>query len=57
MIYFIAVGSLGGALFALTLTDQIIRIAFILYMVFAIMDCLFRRGFLGRREKKRVSRR
>lgn len=55
MMYFIAVGSVAGALLSLTLADKTIRILFILYMLLTIVDCLFRRGFLARQAKKRLS--
>ncbi|WP_413721741.1 sulfite exporter TauE/SafE family protein [Sodalis sp. RH24] len=55
MIYFIAAGALGGALLSLILTDRIIRVLFILYMLLTLMDCVFRRGFLDRPAEKRLS--
>ncbi|WP_413736386.1 sulfite exporter TauE/SafE family protein [Sodalis sp. RH21] len=57
IIVFIAAGALGGALLSRYLTDNTVRLLFIVYMLATIVDCLFRRGFIDKADKRPLSAR
>ncbi|HEI8867122.1 TPA: sulfite exporter TauE/SafE family protein [Serratia odorifera] len=57
LIFFIAIGALAGALAATLMTDRVIRLLFIAYMVVTIADCLFHQGFLQRPARRALSSR
>ncbi|MGW1443352.1 sulfite exporter TauE/SafE family protein [Serratia rhizosphaerae] len=55
LFYALAGGALIGALIATRLTDGLIRLLFILYMLVTIIDCVWRKGFLQKTARRPLS--
>ena len=53
--YALAGGALIGAFIATRLTDGLIRLLFILYMLLTIVDCVWRKGFLQKTARRPLS--
>ncbi|MGE0973200.1 sulfite exporter TauE/SafE family protein (plasmid) [Klebsiella sp. WOUb02] len=55
MLWFIAIGAVAGSCLAGILSEAVVRILFILYMLVTIGDCLLRRGFFNNRSLRPLS--
>lgn len=55
LIYYIAIGSVLGALLSYQVSDHLIKKLFIVYMLVTIADCIFRKGFFNIKKRSPLS--